>query len=460
MVNNKRKSIKKLAPEDIPVIQPNACGIDVGAESIFVCVPANRDPEPIREFSTFTCELKNMANWLRKCGVTTIAMESTGVYWIPVFEILDQYGFDVLLVNAQHLKSVPGRKTDVADASWIQRLHSFGLLNGSFRPDDHVVAIRTYVRERSSLMQRAGDELNRVQKALEQMNIKLGHVISDISGETGSSIINAIIKGERDPRVLALHRNFRCKASLETIMKSLEGNWRQEHLFSLKVAWNLYSTIHEEISNCEQEMQKLLEKFEKKKLDVVPKSKGVSKKNYNRSPYCFDMRSMLHSWSGVDLCEIPGISDNIAARILFEIGIDMGKWKSSKHFASWLAVCPGNKISGGKRLSGRTKPSKNRAREALGMAAQSLWHSDSYLGAYYRKMRSKFGAPKANRATSHKLAIIIYMMLKHGKEYIELTQAEFELRHKLKTITNLNKRAKECGYKLVPLEENKKQEDL
>lgn len=444
--------IKKISlGNDLPMIQANACGIDIGGESIFVCVPRDSDPNPIREFSAFTADLREMAQWLKKCKVTTVAMESTGVYWIPVFEVLDTYGFDVKLVNAHHVKNVPGRKTDVSDSEWIQRLHSFGLLSGSFRPADEVVVLRSYVRHRNTLMQRGADQLNYAQKALEQLNIKLGYAISDISGVTGSRIIEDIIRGVRDPHKLALHRDGRCKAPVEVIEKSLEGNWREEHILALKHAWQAYTFFHNQILECEKAIEKLIDGFEKKGKNTTLSKNGSKKSICNKSPYYFDMREQLHKWAGVDLCALPGINENIASRILSETGIDTTKWKTAKHFASWLAVCPGNKISGGKRLSGKTKPSKNKAREALGMAAQALAHSDSYLGAYYRKMRAKFGAPKANRAASHKLAKIIYAMLKSGKEFNELTQADFEMHHKEKTLENMQKKAKDLGFTLVPI---------
>jgi len=451
---NKKKSIRISAEnESIHVIEQNACGIDVGAASVFVCVPRERDTHPIREYTTFTADLRSMAEWIKQCGITTIVMESTGVYWIPVFEILDEYKFEVKLVNAHHVRNVPGRKTDVSDAEWLQRLHSYGLLNGSFRPADHVVKLRSYVRHRSSLMQRGADQLNYAQKALEQLNIKLGHVVSDISGLTGTRIIEDILQGNHNPKKLALHRDGRCKESLETIEKALEGNWREEHILSLKHAWEMYKYIHQQIVECEQAIEKLIDCFEKKKLleDTKKTTKAAEKRVYNKSPYCFDMRNKLHSWSGVDLCTIPGINENLATKILSEIGTDMTRWKSVKHFCSWLAVCPGNKISGGKRLSGRTKPSKNRAREALGMAAQALTYSDSYLGAYYRRMRSKVGAPKANRAASHKIAKIIYTMLKEEKEYTELGASVYEELHKERTLRNIESKAKKLGYILVPI---------
>lgn len=456
---SKPKKLKDCNANQLPVIEANACGIDVGAESIFVCVPHGRDSEPIREFSTFTADLHNAARWMKKCGITTIAMESTAFYWIPVYEVLDQHGFDVNLVNAYYVKNVPGRKTDVCDARWIQHLHSVGLLPGSFRPDDEVVKLRSMIRHRQRLIQNGADQLNHVQMALELLNIKIQHAVSDISGKTGSNIIEAILSGERDPKVLSNHRDPRCKNSKEIIAQSLEGNWREEHLLALNHAWKAYHFFHSQVLECEREIEKWMETVQKHDIvsSNIPKPgkkvKGSAKKIYNQSPYSFDLRTQLHKWAGVDLCAVPGINENIAAKILSEIGTDMTQWKSSKHFTSWASLCPGNKISGGKRLSGRTRPSKNRVREGLGMAAQSLSHSDSYLGAYYRRMRGKFDGKKANRAAAHKLARIIYVMLKEKKEYTNLTAADFDELHKEKTLNNLEKKAKAYGFKLVPISE-------
>jgi hypothetical protein len=451
------KKLKDCKVNELPIIQANAAGIDIGAESIFVCVPHGRDPQPVREFSTFTCDLRKAAEWMKKCGITTVAMESTAYYWIPVYEILDEYGFDVKLVNAYFVKNVPGRKTDVCDARWIQHLHSVGLLSGSFRPDDEVVKLRSMVRHRQKLIQNGADQLNYAQMALELLNIKVQHVISDISGLTGSNIIKAILNGERDPKVLASYRDKRCRNSEETIARSLEGNWREEHLLSLKHAWEGYIFIHQQVLECEKKIEEWMERTQEQNVESKPvsmsgkKIKGREKRIYNQSPYAFDLRTQLHKWAGVDLCEVPGINENTAVKILSEIGTDMTKWASTKHFTSWLSVCPGNKISGGKRLSGKTKPSKNKVREALGMSAQALSHSDSYLGAYYRRVRGRFDGKKANRAASHKLARIIYVMLKEKKEYKHLTAADFEEFHKEKTLSNLQKKAKAFGYKLIPM---------
>jgi transposase len=459
----KPKKVRDCNVNNLPILQPHACGIDIGAKSIFICVPHDRDPEPIQEFLTFTADLHRAAQWMKKCGITSIAMESTAYYWIPVVEVLAQYDFEVKLVNACYVKNVPGRKTDVSDARWIQHLHSVGLLSGSFRPDDEVVKLRGMVRHRQKMIQNAADQLNYTQMALELLNIKLQHVVSDISGKTGSEIIEAILEGVRDPNALAKYRDPRCRSSPEIIAKSLEGNWREEHLMCLKHAWKSYLFIHTQVLECEKKIEEWMDKVKKQDVpSTIPKLgkkiKGSAKKIYNQSPYIFDLRTQLHKWAGVDLCALTGINENIAVKILSELGTDMTPWATTKHFTSWLSVCPGNKISGGRRLSGKTKPSKNRVREALGMAAQSLAHSDSYLGAYYRRMRGKFDGKKANRAAAHKLARIIYIMLKEKKEYKNLSASDFEQVHRKKTLSNLNKKAQAFGLKLVPISETAREE--
>lgn len=456
-----RKTTKTKA-EEFVIINHNACGIDVGATSIFVAVPRGRDPEPTREFETFTEDYHKLARWLKECRVTSIAMESTGVYWTVLFEVLLSYDFDVKLVNARQTKGCPGRlKTDVSDAEWIQRIHSYGLLTHSFIPADNVLEFRTYVRQRIALFQHGADHLNRVQKALELMNIKLPEVISDVAGVTGTKIIEAILAGERSPEKLASHRDPRCKKPLKTIAKALSGNWRLEHLFSLKQAWEAYHFFHNQVLDCEKQIQQLLDSFQKKLIAVPPPhssqentkspSKRRSKKSYNRSPYIFDMRTYLHEWAGVDLCAIPGINENIAARLLSEIGTDMSKWRSSKHFASWLGLCPNNKKSGGRVLSSATRPGNNRANEALRMAANSLYRADCYLGAHFRKCRGRHNGPKAITMVAHKLARLIYRMLKEGKEYVELGASHHEAIHREREEANIRRRAKDMGFDLVPM---------
>ncbi|MEA3363701.1 MAG: IS110 family transposase [Thermodesulfobacteriota bacterium] len=438
---------EKPTTESVPKVQKHlqhlnqhAAGIDVGSRSHFVAVPEGTDDHPVREFTTFTDDLERLAEWLVACGVTTVAMESTGIYWIPIFEILELYGLEVRLVNARHVKNVPGRKSDVLDCQWLQQLHTYGLLRGAFRPVDQVCALRAYVRQRATLVRSAASYIQRMQKALILMNLLLSNVVTDITGMTGMKIIKAILDGERNPKILASMRDKRCKNSQETIARSLHGNYRSEHMFSLLQAVELYEFYQQKIADCDQ---KILEQL--KECDA---SDG-------NDPDIKPPRSMeeaLQQMSGVDLSSINGISTNTALKIIAEIGIDMSRWKTAKHFASWLGLCPGSKISGGKVLSSATKPVANRAATALRMSALTLFNSKSALGAYLRRQKSRLGAPKAITATAHKLARLVYSMLKYGSEYVDAGQQEYEERYRSRVVHSLTRRAQEMGFKLVLVE--------
>lgn len=461
---------------DFRKLDSERAGIDIGSSSVFVCASDTEGYQTVREYSTFTKDLESMAKWLKDLGVKSIAMESTGVYWIPVFEILDSKGFEVLLVNAHHLKNVPGRKTDVKDSQWIQQLHSYGLLNGSFRPSDDFIPLRAYARHRRQLFQRAGAHIQLMQKAFVQMNIQMQHVLSDITSKTGLSIIQAILKGERDPKQLARLRDRRCKKSEEEIAKALEGTWREEHIFTLRQAYEAYEFYHKQIHECEEKIRNVLSKlidikeseqtpplFEmasgnsttastSAKDTLVTKNSPRKKTSYNRSPYHFDAADQVQQICGVNLTNIPGIDANTLVTIISEIGTDMSKWKTVKHFVSWLGLCPGNKISGGKVLSSKTKPCDNRVANALRLAASTLYRSQTALGAFFRRMRARLGAPKAITATAHKLAKILYCMLKYGVSYEEQGANYYEEKHKERVLTNLKKKAAELGWELVPTE--------
>lgn len=451
---NTKKSSKtfKLSPLNTCV-----AGIDIGAASIFVCAGFLDGRQEVREHLTFTEDLKQMAQWLKECGIKSVAMESTGVYWIPVYDILSQEGFEVVLVNAYYLKTVPGRKTDVKDCQWIQQLHTYGLLHGSFRPDNEGVELRGYVRQRSRLVELAAQQVLLIHKSLIQMNIQLNHVISDITGATGMHIIRAIVGGERNPKVLAEYRNPRCKKSKEEIEKALAGNYREEHLLAIKQALESYDLFHSQVNECELAIEQILKRWEEqiippndatKSSDPESTNKSETKTAYNRSPYGFDAEHSLKRVLGVNLLDVPGFNTNGVIKILGEIGRDMTKWPTFKHFASWLGLCPGNKISGGKVLSSRTKPSANRAAQALRLAAFTLYHSTSALGAYYRKMRARLGAPKAITATAHKLARILYAMLREKKSFVEIGQEAYEQAHKERQIASLKRKAAELGFSL------------
>jgi transposase len=437
----RKKSVKKKAmklPKHLEHINRYAAGIDIGSKSHFVAVPEGVDETPVREFSTFTADLERLAEWLKTCGIQTVAMESTGVYWIPVFEILEERGFEVKLVNARHVKNVPGRKSDVLDCQWLQQLHTYGLLQGAFRPADEVLTLRAYVRQRSMLVHSAASYIQRMQKALTQMNLQLHNVVTDITGTTGMRIIKAILSGEKNPETLAGMRDPRCKNSAAIIALSLKGNYRPEHLFSLRQALELYEFYQTKIAEADQQILDQLKHFD----------------DANTTPPV-DITDALIRMSGVDLTHIDGISTTTALKILSEIGTDMSRFKSSKHFASWLGLSPASKISGGKILSSATKPSANKAAAALRMAAFTLIHSKSALGAYLRRQKARLGTPKAITATAHKMARLIYTMLKKGTAYVDLGQDYYETRYRSRVLQNLKRKAQEMGFGLVAINSEK-----
>lgn len=446
------KTTKKAPiPKHLDHINIWAAGIDIGATSHFVAVPEGCDTNQVREFKTFTTGLNELSNWLKQCGITTVAMESTGVYWIPVYELLEANGFEVKLVDARQVKNVSGRKTDVLDCQWIQQLHTYGLLNSAFRPADEICELRAYIRQRSMLVKSASRYIQQMQKALTQMNIQLHHVISDITGETGMKIIRAIVKGERDPAVLAAHRDRRCKSSIDDIKAALTGNYRAEHLFCLQQSIELYDLFQEKIQACDNEIEIKMAKFatDTKVIDVPESELNPGQKKVAKNSPDFNLGRELHRLTGVDLLAVPGINTVTAMQLIGEIGLDMTRWNNAKQFASWLGLCPGNKVSGGKRLSGKTKPSNNRAATTLRMAASTLYRSSTALGAYLRRLKSHKGPMKAITATAHKLAKIIYNMLRYGTEYMEAGQQYYEEQYRDRSIKNLKKRAAQLGLKLV-----------
>ncbi len=450
-----RRASKGL-PEALSQVNLNAAGIDVGASSHFVAVSESRSQQPVREFEAYTSDLHRMADWLLECGVETVAMESTGVYWIPLFGVLEDRGLEVMLVDPRRLKNVPGRKTDVSDCQWLQQLHTYGLLSGAFRPDAEIRRLRSYLRQRSMLVEYAAHHIQHMHKALTQMNIKLQHVISDITGKTGMDIIAAIVGGERDPSKLAQLRDPRIRADEETIAKSLHGQWREEHIFELTQALELYWIYHAKVEECDREIEKQLEGFEDlsggRSLDKSPRRNG-GKGNAPR----FDVRSHLHRMTGVDLTEIDGVDGYTALKVVSEIGTDMTKWPTAKHFASWLGLSPNNRITGGKVISSRTKPSASKAAAALRMAASALHRSDSALGAFLRRKKAHLGAPKAITATAHKLARIIYSMLRYGQKYVDAGASYYESQYRQRALRNARRRAAQLGYELVPKSDSQNQ---
>jgi len=421
-------------PKHLQHINQHAAGIDIGSRSHFVAVAEGLDEQPVREFRSFTNDIEQMAQWLISCGVTTVAMESTGVYWIPVFEILESYGLEVKLVNARHVKNVPGRKSDVLDCQWLQRLHTYGLLQGAFRPTEQVCTLRSYVRQRSSLVQSVSSYIQRMQKSLVQMNIHLHNVVSDINGLTGMRIIKAILDGERNADVLASLRDKRCKNDEATIARSLKGHYRPEHLFSLRQAVEFYEFYQEKIADCDRQILEQLRNFDG----------GDS-----ATPPAADIKEALERITGVDLCRIDGIDTKTTLKIISEVGTDMSKWKTDKHFASWLGLAPAAKISGGKVLSSATRACANKAAAAFRMAAYGLLNSKSALGSYLRRMRARLGAPKAITATAHKIARLFYAMLKHGTAYVDVGQDYYEQQYRSRVLNNLKRKAHDLGYVLI-----------
>lgn len=452
MKKNTKSSTRTPAP--LNLLDPKCAGIDVGASELFVCIAKNQSEQVVRSFSTFTIDLRQMIQWLKSHGVKSVAMESTGVYWIVPFEMLDEAGIEVLLVNARFFKNVPGRKSDVQDCQWIQQLHSYGLLRGSFRPSKDIIELRSYVRQRSRLFESAGTQVHLMHKALTQMNIQLNHVISDITGVTGLNIIRAILEGTRDPKTLANLSVNGCRKNIESITKALEGNFRKEHVFALERAYEGYEFFHGQIRKCEDAIETILSSMQKypegsfQNTDL-PGKRRARKTRSNRSPYYFDAPSAIKRVTKADLTTIPGIDANTAMKIIAEIGTDMSHWPTAKAFASWLGLCPGNKVSGGKVLSSKTKPTDNRASQALRMAAASLYRSKTAIGAFFRRMRSRLGAPKAITAAGHKIARILYRMLTTGENYRELGENYYEQQYQERVLANLTKRAKDMGYNLV-----------
>jgi transposase len=394
-------------PPHLRHINMHAAGIDIGSDRHLVAVPEGSDTVSVRQFGTFTSDLHEIADWLKRCGVTTVAMESTGVYWIPLFELLEQRGFEVKLVDARHVKNVSGRKSDVLDCQWLQQLHTYGLLQGAFRPSDEICVLRSYMRQKEMLIQASSMHVQHMQKALQQMNLLLHNVVSDITGVTGMKIIKAIIAGERDPDVLALNRQKECRNTEQTIAKSLVGNYRDEHLFALKQAFDLYEIYQGMITECEAVIVKHLGDQPDITDDQPPES-GKTVRMRERVRAGVDVRQKLFKMTGVDLFAIPGLAADTLLTLTSEVGLDMSAWKTEKNFTSWLGLCPGTRVSGGKILDRRTKRNANRAAQAFRMAASSLARSQTSLGAFYRRIRSRTGGRQAITATAHKLARLYY----------------------------------------------------
>ncbi|MEW6238981.1 MAG: IS110 family transposase [Candidatus Omnitrophota bacterium] len=451
--NSKIQRESSGASPSLQSINPDAAGIDVGATMLWVAAPEDRDENPIQCFETFTGDLHRLAEWLKQCRIRIVAMESTGVYWIPVYQILESHGLEVKLVNAHHVKNVPGRKTDVKDCRWLQQLHSYGLLSGSFRPKNEICELRGYLRHRETLVKTASAEIQHMQKALVQMNLRLANVISDITGTTGMAIIRAILSGERDPKALARLRHRRIEKSEEEIAKSLEGDFREEHLFCLRQALELYEFCQRQIEACDQKIEECLSRFASKEdgeAKPLPPRKDGKKRSRRGKGAGAKLREELYRISGVDLTQVDGIQELSAQVIISEVGLDMSRFPTEKHFASYLGLCPNHRISGGKILKRSTRKVFNRAAQTLRMAAMIVERTPSALGTYCRRLKSRLGPAKAITATARKLACLIYRMLRFGKEYVDQGQEDYDKQYQQKVLKNIKKRAAQLGYQLTP----------
>jgi transposase len=467
-------SLKKFPPRgglirpatNLPVMNPHAGGIDVGSVEHYVCVPADAVPageSNVRSFGAFTRDLDQLVEWLQSCGVKTAAMESTGVFWIPLAQKLEAAGIEMVLVNAKHLKYVPGRKTDLKDCQWLQQLHSYGLLNGSFRPTQDICALRSLMRHRENLTQNCGRQVQHMQQALQQMNVHLHHAVSDLDGQTGLRILDAILAGERDPKTLAKLRDDKCtKTTPQELEAALQGDWRAEHLFVLQQARQTYRHLAEQIQACDQEIERVLGQVILPEMppaqEVPPPNPPAADKLRKKKKFKpgkagtglqKDLSAELERVCGVDLTQIIGLNVLGVLIVLSEIGLDMSRWRSAKAFCSWLGLCPGNKISGGKVLNSRTVPVANRVAILLRAVAPAVGRSDTWLGSFHRRMRARLGPAGANTATAHKLASLIYHLLRYKEQYIDVDRLIYESKlHKLR-LAKMTKQAGELGYELV-----------
>jgi len=448
---HRRPITPRVSPSVLERINPNVAGIDCGSAEHFVAVPPNRDPLPVRSFPTFTSDLHRLADWLTTCRVTSVAMEATGVYWIPISEILEARGCEVHLVNARHVKNVPGRKSDVSDCEWLRELHGVGLLRGSLRPADAVVAWRAYLRHRQTLIERAGAHIQRMQKALVQMNVQLPLVVSDITGVTGLRILRDIVAGRRDPVQLAEHRDHRCRTSKPEIIAALTGHYRPEHVFVLQQNLELFDACQAQLAACdtaiEAHLQTLTTSIAAAATPLPPPR--VTKKPRDNEPR-FELRAPLHQLTGgVDLTQIDGITPYTALKVLSEIGPDMGRWPTEKHFTSWLTLAPKNNISGGRLLSSRTQPSANRAAAIFRMTVMSLGRTQTALGAFYRRLAARIGKPQAITATARKLAILGYRALKGELVYHDPGADAYDVQQRTRVLRRIRQRAASLGFDLV-----------
>lgn len=440
-----RRSIK---PTGLPVIHDRAAGIDIGARFHVVGVAPDLCDEAVQTFLAFTGDIERMADWLVSIGIDTVAMESTGVYWVPVYEVLQSRGIEVIVANAREARSVPGRKSDVNDAQWLQRLHACGLLRASFRPERHIAALRAYLRLRERHLDYAAAHIQHIQKALTLMNLQLHHVVSDVTGVTGMKIIRAIVGGQRDPDVLAAMRDVRCKASTETVRAAMVGNYQPEHLFELTQALALYDFYQLRLAECDAEIERALVELNAEKRCPAEPMPRPRHKTVQPNAVSFDTRPPLYQLTGVDLTQIHGIGPYLALRLIAECGTDLSKWPTAKHFTSWLTLAPGCKISGGKVLSAHTRKTTNRVSAHLRLAAVTVGRTNTALGAFYRRLAARVGKAKAVTATARKIAVLFYNAMRFGMSYQDPGADHYERRYRERVVKQLHRRAAEFGFTL------------
>jgi len=439
--------------EALTAIQADAAGIDVGAKAHWVAVPPDRDATPVRTFAAYTNGLHAIADWLKSCGITTVAMESTGVYWVPLYELLEAQGFRVCLVNARHVRNVPGRKSDVLDCQWIQKLHSYGLLRASFRPDIEFAQLRTYVRHRETLMQNAVVHVQHMQKALSLMNVQLHVAITDITGTTGMRIIREIVAGQFDPEHLAQHRDPRCKAKHAEIVEALKGQYRAEHLFVLRDALELYDAYQTKIAECDKQIAALLSKIQQAgppDLPPPPPPARIRKKTRAKQ-FLPNVRDVLYRITGgADLTAVVGLAELTAVQVLAEIGTDMSPWPTANHFVSWTTLAPSCRITGGKHYASRRPQSAHRVAQILRMAAVNTSRTQTAIGAFYRRLAARIGKAKAVVATAAKLARVIFTMIKNRVPFADAGVGAYERQYRDRVVGSLKRRAAELGFDLLP----------
>ena len=465
---------KRRRTQRLKVVNPDCAGIDIGKDRHFVAVDPERCSEPVRSFDGFTRDLEAMAAWLSSCGVKKVAMESTSVYWIPVYEVLERAGFEVMLVPPRMTKQIAGRKSDVLDCQWIWQLQSYDLLRGAFRPGDAICPLRSYVRQAKRLIEDRSRCVQHMQKALTQMNVLLDSVLADITGQTGQKILRAIIDGERDPQRLASFRHRRVKASADTIAASLEGTWREEHLFALEQAMQRYDFLEQQLEDCEARITAQIDSLTPPDdstgggtVDETPVAAvsptTASKTSRGTKSVVSNEKAMsqaLHEMMGVDLTAIPTIGVNTALVIASEIGPDFSAFPSVQHFCSWLGVAPGTRISGGKPLPGRAHKVVNPVAQALRMAAMTARSSQTFIGAKHRARLARKDKPVAITATARELACLIYLMITRGEEYVEQGMEIYEQRRLNRSFAHLDRRAKQLGYQLVQIAENDREQNV